>query len=142
MSLFSLLYVSRSTIPPAQAAAAVDDIVAQSHSRNSELGITGALLFTGVKFAQVLEGSEASVDTLFASILRDERHKQIVVVARDPIAKRRFDRWSMAYSGPSQFVSRHVTRLLSDPSIQEQGRSVMWLNELLWEFAEGPGAAT
>ena len=138
--LSSLLYISRSTILPRNADASVTNIVAVSLARNVEHGVTGALLFTGQYFAQVLEGTDAMLDTIMASILRDERHRQILVVVRDPIAQRRFADWSLAYFGPSEFVSRHVTRLLDNPPLPASRRSAEWLNDLLWEFSHGGGA--
>ena len=141
MDLVSLLYLSRSTSLPSDVAKNVDDIVATSRRRNPQLGLTGALLFTGEHFAQVLEGSAASVDRMMVQMTADRRHDEIIMIARDPIVTRRFGGWSMAYSGPSQFVARHVTRLLNAPAVPDQNRSIEWLNDLMWEFAEGPGAA-
>ena len=141
LSLVSLLYVSRSTGLPGAVKDNVKAIVATARARNPGLGLTGALLFTGEYFAQVLEGTAATVDQMMAIVARDHRHDRVMVVAREPIVGRRFNKWSMAYCGPSQFVARHVTRLLVDPSLPEQGRSAEWLNDLLWEFAEGPGAS-
>lgn len=135
MTLSSLLYVSRSTIAPADAAVTVGAIVAVATARNPALGLTGALLFTGMHFAQVLEGPAASIDTLMESLRADSRHDSLLVVDRSIVPARRFDSWSMAYFGPSQFVSRHVTRLLSDPSLSEQRRGAEWLTELMSEFA-------
>lgn len=141
MSLVSFLYLSRSTAAPDIAALQVQDIVATARVWNPRLGLTGALLFTGERFAQVLEGTASSIDLLMARVRADPRHDEITVVACEPIAARRFGAWSMAYSGPSQFVARHVTRLLAEPGGAAQSRSAEWLNDLLWEFAEGPGAA-
>ncbi len=138
--MLALLYVSRSTMAPETAAAAVADIIAVSRDRNPARGLTGALLFTGQHFAQVLEGPVAAVDQLMATVAADPRHDDLVVVDRRPIAQRRFGRWSMAYYGPSQFVTRHVTRLLDDRVWPSRARSAGWLNDLMWEFAEGPGA--
>lgn len=140
MSLLSFLYLSRSTASPGSAAGHVDDIVAAARANNPGLGLTGALLFTGDRFAQVLEGTASSIDVMMARVRADTRHDEIIVVACEPIAARRFAAWSMAYSGPSQFVARHVTRLLSEPGTRLQSRSAEWLNDLLWEFAEGPGS--
>ena len=140
VSLSSLLYISRSKIPPPDAVAGVHAIVETALSRNPTLGITGALLFTGDHFAQVLEGDRGSIEILMADICRDPRHDQILIVHQGPIAERRFADWSLAYLGPSQFVSRHVTRLLNEPSPAQHRRAVEWLNDLLWEFAAGPGA--
>jgi hypothetical protein len=135
MALESLLYVSESKIAPSEAENTLGRILATAHAANPEVGITGALLFTGKHFAQVLEGETAAVDETIASITRDPRHGQLSIVAREPLAERRFPDWSMAYSGPSQFVSRHVTRLLNAPTHAESRRAAEWLAELLDEFS-------
>lgn len=140
MNLSSLLYLSRSLMLRGDADQNVDDIVTTSRKWNPQRGLTGALLFTGEHFAQVLEGTDASIDGLMARVTTDARHDQIIVVAREQIVTRRFGEWSMAYSGPSQFVARHVTQLLNGPTVPDQNRSAAWLNDLMWEFAEGPGA--
>lgn len=140
MDLMSLLYVSRSTMPGDEAPATIENVVASARSYNPEHGLTGALLFTGEHFAQVLEGTPTAIEALMKNVSRDTRHDQIVVVSREPITKRRFGEWSMAYSGPSQFVARHVTRLLTNSDAPNQERSAQWLQELLWEFSEGPGS--
>jgi len=131
----SLLYISQSCIPPSDAAAVIGSIVATSVEQNSARGLTGALLFTGTHFAQVLEGETAFVDELMAKVLDDPRHNNLLVVTRECVAKRRFSDLSMAYFGPSQFVSRHVKRLLNDPSPVEKRRGAEWLTELLREFS-------
>ncbi len=141
MMLSSLLYISRSTIPPGEAEAVVTQIVAEAAARNPSSGLTGALLFTGTYFAQVLEGKAAAIDRLMAVVERDPRHDRVLIVDRGPLAARCFTDWSMAYFGPSQFVSRHVTRLLNDPSPDEHRRAAAWLTELLREFASDLGAA-
>lgn len=135
-----MLYISKSTIPKADQKTAIDEIVTAAHARNPGMGLTGALLFTGTYFAQVLEGNEATVDALMATIYLDERHEDVKIVDYGPIKARRFPDWSMAYHGPSQFVAQHVTRLLDGPQPTEQRRASEWLNELLWEFAAGSSA--
>lgn len=135
MALFSLLYVSHSAIGSNDADREIDRILASAHAHNPTVGLTGALLFTGTHFAQVLEGNEAAIDQLMASISHDQRHDQVTVVQHGPIAERQFSDWSMAYRGPSKFVSRHVTRLLANPSPAEQRRAAEWLTDLLREFS-------
>ncbi|WP_421854869.1 BLUF domain-containing protein [Novosphingobium sp.] len=132
--LNSLLYISRSTIASQAAEAVVAEIVATSVARNAEAGVTGALLFTGTHFAQALEGDEAAIEVLMQRVSSDPRHEEIVIVEQGPLDQRRFDQWSMVYFGPSQFVSRHVTRLLNDPSPTARRRAADWLGELLREF--------
>lgn len=69
------------------------------------------------------------------AITVDSRHDQVRIVERGPLAQRRFKDWSMAYSGPSVFVSRHVTQLLNDTSPSGQRLGADWLNQLMREFA-------
>ena len=133
--LVSLLYVSTSLLDPVTAESDVLALVAECKPRNKSRGLTGALIFTGTHFAQVIEGEEEAVDTLMKTMRDDPRHADLVVVDRSPIASRRFADWGMAYSGPSQFVARHVNRLLNDSSPVELRRAAGWLIELLHKFA-------
>ena len=41
----------------------------------------------------MLEGEEAAVRALFASIEADKRHRDVKVVASGPLGKRLFDDW-------------------------------------------------
>ena len=135
MALESLLYISESRIAPSDCEDEVNQIVAIARDVNPRIAVTGALIFTGANFAQVLEGPMDTIAKLFASIARDPRHSQIIVVARYPIAERRFTDWSMAYSGPSLFITRYVNRLLIDPSPSEAGRAAKQLIDLMVEFS-------
>lgn len=129
-----LLYISKSRIADADKKSAVSQIVAHAQINNARLGITGALLFTGLYFAQVLEGSTEAIQTLMADIKTDTRHGKVVVVDEFPITERLFPDWQMAYQGPSKFVSRRVERLLHTTSPSERQRTADWLTELAREF--------
>ncbi|TPG14678.1 BLUF domain-containing protein [Sphingomonas koreensis] len=120
---------------PSDSAAVVAQIVATARMRNPSRGVTGALLFTGTHFSQVIEGSRASIDALLMQIRSDPRHTDLQIVDCGNAAARRFPDWSMAYCGQSQFVSRHVTRLLKSTLPVERNRAATWLAELLREFA-------
>jgi len=139
MGLSSLLYVSHSIIPESEAEVVSKQIVATAVAQNPVFGLTGALLFTGTHFAQVLEGEKEAIDKLMENIRGDARHEQVRVVDQGPLAQRRFKDWSMAYSGPSVFVSRYVTRLMKDTSLSAQRDGADWLNQLIREFAADPG---
>ena len=134
MPLTSLLYISTSMIAPDRTEPAIADIVETCLARNPARAVTGALLFTGTHFAQVMEGSAATLDPLLARIGADPRHARLTVVDRHPIETRRFADWSMVYLGRSQFVSHRVLRLLNDPSPAGRRRVAAWLIDLLHEF--------
>ena len=116
----------------------VSRIVEQAQINNALSSLTGALIFTGQHFAQVLEGPQEAIHTVMAYIHTDKRHSNVVVVDETPITRRLFADWQMAYHGPSQFVSRHVTRLLHATSQSERRRATEWLTELARQFTAKP----
>ena len=135
MPTSSLLYVSCSKIPAGEVAEAVRRIVETSKAKNPLVGLTGALLCTGSHFAQVLEGKAAAIDALMVRVRSDPRHEDLIVVQYGPIARRQFANWALAYCGPSQFVSNHVTRLLDNSSSFDRRRAARWLSDLIVEFS-------
>lgn len=73
-------------------------LLINARRKNSQIGVTGILLYSDGSFFQVLEGERETVDMLFEKISSDERHKHITVIIRESIAKRAFGDWTMAYS--------------------------------------------
>jgi hypothetical protein len=91
--LVRCLYASRSTKP--LTADVLDSILRQSWENNPRLGITGMLCFTHDVFVQVLEGGRDEVCELYNSIVRDDRHVHVRLLAYEEIAERRFGNWTM-----------------------------------------------
>lgn len=110
------LYVSDCGLPSAWADTAVADIVKVSRARNASLDVTGALLFTGGHFVQYLEGPTGHLVALRASIERDPRHLDVRTIELGREESRRFSDWTLAYAGPSVFVSSEVEALLDGTS--------------------------
>jgi len=79
------------------------NLLVQCRKRNTELGITGHLLYTEEIFVQCIEGPTASIDILWKSLQRDERHHSVELLARGPETERRFVEWSMAFSSYGHF---------------------------------------
>jgi Sensors of blue-light using FAD len=69
-----------SHLAPEVPSTAVGAILKVSRQRNRALGITGALIFDGARFAQWLEGSPAAVQSLITRIDADDRHVGIDVL--------------------------------------------------------------
>lgn len=109
--IHSLLYVSVQAFAPADSDHVVDAIVAVSRRHNADHGITGALIATERHFAQIIEGSPDAVDSLFASILRDQRHRSVTVLSVEALAARRFGDWSLAYAGRSRYLEHYIAPL-------------------------------
>lgn len=108
---YSLLYISDHLLAPAVLAREVDAIVATSLRRNAALQVTGALVATPDRFAQVLEGSQDHVEALLAGIVRDPRHSNVRLIDIHGVSQRFFPRWSLAYLGTSDDIERQI-RLL------------------------------
>ncbi|QHL90744.1 blue light sensor protein [Sphingomonas changnyeongensis] len=106
--LETIIYVSRSQIALADARSEVANIVATASQANRLADISGALIYTGGHFAQVLEGASEQLEPLMSRILADRRHREVNILLRVPLGDRRFAQWAMAYSGPSHFVDRHI----------------------------------
>jgi len=123
----SLLYVSCSNLGEGEAAAEIQRIVATARTRNSPLGISGALIFTGTHFAQFLEGPSVKIDLLMAAIRQDERHRDLRLVPTPPYSRRSFSDWSMAYGGSSLFVSRLVASAFQSQSADHDSKKLIRL---------------
>gem|GEM_PF-2928272 len=67
-------------------------------ARNASLGLGGYLHLEDGLFYQFLEGGQAALETVWASIRRDPRHADISVLFEGPVPERRFAGWSMGYS--------------------------------------------
>ncbi|HYH17664.1 MAG TPA: BLUF domain-containing protein [Azospirillum sp.] len=67
-----------------------------SARKNQMLGVTGFLVhFDGI-FLQILEGPADAVDTLFATIAVDQRHRHVEILLREDCEGRRnFAFWAM-----------------------------------------------
>lgn len=86
--LTTLIY--RSQVHPDRPPVDLDALVHRASSKNLPLGITGILLFNGLQFFQVLEGTEEALESLFSEIQSDPRHRDVVELMRDYSAYRRF----------------------------------------------------
>lgn len=73
------------------------ELLTQSRAKNARLGVTGMLLYKDGNFLQVIEGDEAAVRQLFGSILKDVRHRDILVIDENTVSERQFGNWSMAF---------------------------------------------
>ena len=91
--LVRCLYVSRAAIP--LTSVILDKILEQSRTKNPRQGITGLLCFRDELFVQVMEGGRDAVCELFNTIVRDDRHKDVRLLAFDEIAERQFSNWTM-----------------------------------------------
>jgi hypothetical protein len=136
--LTTWLYISVSALPADAQAAAIDAIVDVARSRNAGLDVTGALIFSGSRFAQFIEGPAESVATLRAAIERDVRHRNVTTIEADTSGARFFAGWSLAYSGHSTFVDRELRRI-GEQHVQDEAGASRNLKLVLTEFSRSGG---
>lgn len=131
-----LIYVSDSDISARDTQREVASLVKQARSRNNSQGISGALLFSGAHFAQLLEGSDSDVRDVMSSILADPRHRNIRIVFDENIPVRCLLDWGLGYAGPSRYVEKAIRRAAIDAERGDR-RGAENLRRLIVEFASG-----
>ena len=112
--MIQLVYASAATKPFSPEALKL--LLTKARARNATFQVTGMLLYHNGSFLQVLEGPEAGVDRILASILKDPRHTTARTLSRASIAVREFQAWSMGFvdttntlAPPSGHVDYHRT---------------------------------
>ncbi|HWV09801.1 MAG TPA: BLUF domain-containing protein [Pseudomonas sp.] len=93
--LKSVIYVSKAT--SLQAVSHIREFLPRARAHNDAHSITGALLFDGEHFLQILEGPAAQIDALIARISSDARHSQVTLLAALDLPQRAFSGFSMGY---------------------------------------------
>jgi hypothetical protein len=90
-----LAYVSRPR--PGLSVVEIPRIVSVCRARNEVEGISGVLLYTGLDFAQVIEGPPQPVENLWARIRADDRHCDIVTLIDEHALSPWFLDWRVGY---------------------------------------------
>ena len=130
---YKLLYCSRNLLGGslAEQEIEVQRILASSRRNNVREGVTGALLFNGKWFAQMLEGPLAKVEAVFERIQRDPRHADVTVLESGAARGRIFADWSMAYAGSNEAERSRMEALSFDRVLQDPSAAVREVHELL-----------
>jgi hypothetical protein len=74
------------------------EILNVARQKNAQHNITGVLLYSEGTFLQILEGTDKEVDTIFASIKSDKRHKNIITLLNEAIDHKSFPDWAMGFT--------------------------------------------
>ncbi len=96
---YRLIYHSKSLLPERNSGGEVElaSILGGARKYNVSQGITGALVLYEYRnlFAQVLEGPEPAINSLFEKIKNDRRHKNVKTVESKMVPAREFKHWAM-----------------------------------------------
>ncbi|MGC4061698.1 MAG: BLUF domain-containing protein [Aquabacterium sp.] len=131
--LVRLLYASRAAEPLTPEV--VDGILAVARKSNPALGVTGLLCHSGDNFIQVIEGGRDTISQLYGRIVRDARHRDVVLLKYEEITERRFAGWTMGQVNlgrvnPS-ILLKYSERPVLDPYAVSGDVSMALLNELI-----------
>lgn len=96
LQLHEVLYVS--TLSPEAPVKVISQIAAKARIANQEAGITGLLIFDGMRFCQQIEGPRKAILALIERIRQDPRHVNIEILHHAPLEQRRFRRFSLGYA--------------------------------------------
>ena len=105
--LSRMLYISTAVGPITTAVTGTILRSAQLH--NPANGITGVLCQGQGVYLQVLEGERSRVDALYARILQDKRHQNIVLRQQEDINRRRYGKWAMAHVDMGHLTDAEAT---------------------------------
>jgi hypothetical protein len=72
-------------------------LLAECREHNERHGITGLLLYNKGNFMQAIEGDQAAVKRVFASIEKDRRHTGLIVIDEGANEVRQFPGWAMGF---------------------------------------------
>lgn len=88
------------------------DSLRRIRANNIAAEITGALVWKDPKFMQVIEGPADNINRLFSTLLKDDRHSDLVLISERIIHEREFPNWAMQSSSldkdPVPNLSRHT----------------------------------
>jgi len=107
MAVYHLIYRSIAQFPLSDEQ--MDGLLLAARQHNQRHAITGILLRGAGEYMQVLEGNEAHVRALYASIEADERHFDVRMLTHGSTQGRIFPRWSMGFLDVEEDVFQRLT---------------------------------
>ncbi|MCD8504380.1 MAG: BLUF domain-containing protein [Burkholderiaceae bacterium] len=120
--LVRLLYVSRAAdgkVTPEL----TESIMAAARAYNLANGITGVLCYGGDIFMQAIEGGRDEINTLYSIIMRDARHKDVVLLHYEEIQERRFGGWTMGHVNLEKLNASVVLKYSEKPKLDPYNMS-------------------
>jgi hypothetical protein len=117
------------------------ELLARARERNTELEVSGLLLYKSRSFLQVLEGERDHVDPLYERIGKDRRHDHILLIVRRTVEERTFSGWSMGFANVNLALARKLDGFsdffAAAPTFVDYAGDGEKIIELLKGFREG-----
>lgn len=121
--MISVIYVS--VADPLIREEDIAAILLSARRNNRRDGLTGALIYNGHNFMQLLEGPAREVDACLDTIRGDARHSGMVEVRRRAIDVREFAEWSMLYCPGFEGYDEDLARLAVNRRLDPQDERMM-----------------
>ena len=121
--LLSVIYIS--VADPLIGEQDIAALLVQARRNNQRDALTGALIFNGHNFLQLLEGPADKVDACLAVIRGDPRHSGMVEIRRREIAERAFAEWTMLYDPQFRGHDDDLARVAASGRLDPQDALMM-----------------
>ncbi len=133
---YHLAYVS--TASPPYGRNEIDAILDVSRRNNPGRGITGMMVYGGGNVIQALEGERGAVETLYAKIAADPRHRDVTRLVAYEDDRREFGDWTMAFAQApdAEMVEGTVNALRAEALAGDRLAESRPLQRLLRTFLE------
>ena len=92
-----LSYASTTNSQPSTIRQDLINILDEAQQHNAAHHICGVLFYGSNYFFQCLEGEKQAVDLLYAKIIKDPRHKNVVLLSYEKVDTPRFSNWNLKY---------------------------------------------
>lgn len=89
----------------------LEAILEEAKATNSELNISGCLIYHNNSFVQILEGEKKDVLHVYGKIKTDDRHHSVTLLWENDVDKRFFVEWHMAFYRPED---KNVKNFVND----------------------------
>jgi hypothetical protein len=99
----------------------VATILGVSHRNNERDGLTGALAAHNGRYLQVVEGTPDALDALLRRLEADDRHRDLILIDREPVSTRLFDGWTMAHARVTPALAAVLESLVHNPAADPGG---------------------
>jgi len=124
----------------------LDRLIDSSRRRNSDLGISGFLMFVDDRFMQYLEGPQPHLELVYRRCIRPSpMHQGLVELVREQIDQRQFPAWSLAFDTPDlyRWTRRELNPMLQAPPRQADvvaGMLSLFARQGAWPTQDRPRA--
>ncbi|TVS12511.1 MAG: BLUF domain-containing protein [Wenzhouxiangella sp.] len=137
--LLRLVYASEINFEPSTDGSTIDPVIsgilAQSRRNNAPRNIGGVLCYGDGFFFQCLEGERWVVETLYDRLLGDERHRNMTLLSKRPVAQRMFKLWSMKFMNVDARI-RRMLQIENLESFEPHSFSDLMVERLLIELRD------